>query len=337
MENIEDVLLKLSKYSAVGTLTDAADYAAELLSEFCECSRKGLSVIGTMKGNCDYTVLLDAHIDEVAMIVTDVADNGFLTVEKCGGIDLRTLPSRPVTVHGKEKVTAVFCSTPPHLNAAEQEFKSISEIKLDSMLGAKAKDVIAVGDYVTYATSPVELRNGRISGKSLDNRAGVACLLELARRLKDKRLPFNVTFVLSDSEELGLRGAKTAAFSVNPEESVVVDVSFGDGPDISPSECGKLGDGTMIGISPSLDSAIYKKLIETAKDNGIKYQTEIMGGATSTNADVVSVTRCGVRTGLLSIPLRNMHTETEIVDIKDLYSLVDILENYILSGGVKNV
>ncbi len=334
---IKENLKLLSAAVSVGNITEAANTAENILSTFCECERKGkLTVIGRLKGKADYTLMLDAHIDEVAMIVTDIDSNGFLTVAKCGGIDLRTLPLRPVTVHGKEKITAVFCGIPPHLSEGEAQFKDIAELKLDTMLGEKAKDFISVGDYVTYSQKPLFLTEKRITGKSLDDRAGVACILELAERLSKKELPFNVTFVLSDSEELGLRGAKTASYAINPDEAVAIDVSFGDGPDISPLECGKLSGGAMIGISPVLDSKISKKLISTAEENNIKYQTEVMGSSTSTNSDVISVNREGVRTGLVSIPLRNMHTEVEIVDIDDLLSVCDILEKYILSGGVMN-
>jgi len=336
LNRIKENLNILSAAVCAGNINEAADIAEKMLSSFCRCERNGKTVIGTLKGKSDYTLMLDAHIDEVAMIVTDIDSNGFLTVAKCGGIDLRTLPLRPVTVHGKEKITAVFCGIPPHLSDKEPEFKDISELKLDSMLGEKAKDFISIGDYVTYSAKPFFLTEKRVTGKSLDDRAGVACILELAERLSGKELPFNIAFVLSDSEELGLRGAKTASYTVNPDEAIAIDVSFGDGPDIPPSECGKLSGGGMIGISPVLDSKISKKLIATAENNGIKYQTEVMGGSTSTNSDVISVNREGVRTGLISIPLRNMHTEVEIVDIDDLLSVCDILENYILSGGVMN-
>lgn len=335
--NVRDTLFTLSELCALGSVNEASQKAYGILSQYAECERTdNLTVIARLNGKSDYTIMLDAHIDEVGFIVTDVDDDGFLTVEKCGGTDLRSLPARPVTVHGKQKITAVFCSTPPHLLKGEKEYKDISKIKLDTMLGQKAKSVISIGDYVTYAESPTELLGGRVSGKSLDDRAGVVCLLEVAKRLSGKELPVNVVFVLSDSEELGLRGAKTAAFRVNPDEAIAVDVSFGDGPDISPDDCGKLGDGAMIGISPVLDKQVSSKLITTAKQSNIKYQTEVMGGNTSTNADVISVTQRGVRTGLVSIPLRNMHTAVEVVDIADLTSVCDILEEYILSGGVKN-
>ena len=280
--------------------------------------------------------MLDAHIDQIAMIVTDIDDNGFLTVAKSGGIDIRALPSRRVTVHGKEKVAAVFCATPPHLSSGEKEYTDIADIKLDTALGAKAKEIISIGDYVTFSADPCELLGTRVSGRSFDDRAAVACLIEVAKRLKDKKLPLNVAFVLSDGEELGMRGIRPAAFKVDPNEAIAIDVSFGDGIGISEDECGKLGEGGMIGISPALDRKISQKLIKTAKDNNIPYQTEVMGERTGTNADMIAVSRQGVRTCTLSIPLRNMHTEVETLDIKDLDSVCELLCAYILSGGAMN-
>lgn len=333
---IKDLLFTLSDLDAVGCVTDASDKAYEILSKYAKTERmSNLTVIGFLEGKADYTIMLDAHIDQIAFIVTDIDDNGFLTVSNSGGIDIRMLPSREVTVHGKEKISAVFCSTPPHLSSGEVEYSDISNIKLDSLLGKKAKEIISVGDYVTFCGKPFEMGN-LLCGRSFDDRAAVACILELAKRLSGKELPQNVAFVLSDGEELGLRGIRTASFKVNPSEAIAVDVSFGDGPDISAEDCGKLGHGGMIGISPSLDKRVSQKLIDIAKENDIPYQLEVMGSSTGTNADMISVTREGVKTATLSIPLRNMHTEVETLDIKDLYSVCDLLERYILSGGVGN-
>lgn len=335
--NIKERLLALSSADAAGTISDASDLAYKMLNEYCDCEKTDtLSVIGYLKGDGDYTLMLDAHIDQIAFVVTNIDDNGFLTVSNSGGIDLRMLPSRRVTVHGKEKITAVFCSTPPHLSSGEKEYSDISDIKLDTTLGSKAKDIISVGDYVTFATEPCELLNNRVCGNSFDDRAGVTCLIEVAKRLKDNKLPFNIAFVLSDGEELGLRGIRPATFKVNPDEAIAIDVSFGDGIGISEEESGILGKGAMIGFSPCLDSKISKKLTNIAKEKGIPYQTEVMGRSTGTNADMISVNREGVRTCTLSIPLRNMHTDCEILDIKDLETTVELLCEYILSGGVKN-
>ncbi len=334
--DIKEVLFNLSNACGIGNICDAANLAAEYLSEFCDVTVTEKTVIGKIDNGKPYTIMLDAHIDEVGMVVTDVDDNGFLTVAKCGGIDLRHLSAKSVVIHGKKDVNGVFISTPPHLKGDDEIPDSISDIKIDSLLGKDAKNVINTGDFVTYATKCFSLGRDSVCGKSLDNRAGVACLIETARRVYGKDLPCNVVFLLSDAEELGLRGARTAAFKINANEAVVIDVSFGDGPDISPTQCGTMGSGAMIGVSPVLDRNITDKLNIIADENAIPYQSEIMGGTTSTNADVISVTRDGIKTGLISIPLRNMHTDTEAVNIRDVVSVCDILEKYILSGGIEN-
>lgn len=337
MIELKKRLFALSSADGIGNIREASDLAYKMLSDHCECEKTdNLTVIGFLKGESDYTLMLDAHIDQIGMVVTNIDENGFLTVKNAGGIDIRCLPSRRVTVHGKEKITAVFCSTPPHLADSDTVFKDIEEIKLDTTLGKKAKDIVSVGDYVTFSNTPKELIGKRVSGRSLDNRSAVACLITVAEKLKEKKLPINVAFVLSDSEELGLRGIRTASFKIDPQEAIAVDVSFGDGPSIGSEECSPLGSGAMIGISPTLDTAISNRLIDICESKEIKYTTEVMGGKTGTNADMISVNKEGVRTGTLSIPLRNMHTDTEVVDLADLQSVCDALCEYVLSGGVKN-
>lgn len=334
--DIKNLLFELSAAVSAGPLHTASDLSFKALSEYAECEQKGLTVIGRMKGNSEYTLMLDAHIDEIAFTVTNIDSEGFLTLAKCGGFDLRGLPACAVTVHGKREIPAYFCSTPPHLSSGDMEFDDIAKLKVDTLLGEQARELISVGDMVTYRISPAELANGRVTGKSFDDRAAVVCLIELARRLKGKELPINVVFTFSDQEELGCRGSRTATYTVEPNEAIALDVSFGDGPDISADDCGKLSGGAMIGLSPILDSAIGKKLHDIAEQNGIPHQTEVMGRSTGTNSDVISVSRGGVKTGLVSIPLRNMHTAVEVIDIKDIVSVCDILEKYVLSGGVMN-
>lgn len=335
MKALKETLFALIGADAAGPVPDAADLAEKELSRFVKTQRKnGLTVMGTLPGEADYTVMIDAHIDQIAMIVTDVDEEGFLTVATAGGIDLRALPSRPVTVHGREKIPAVFCSTPPHLASKEKQYEKAEEIKLDTGLGQKAKETVSVGDIVTFSAKPICLSGNRVSGRSLDDRAGVACLLSLAERLSAKKLPVSVCFVLSDGEEIGLRGIRPAAFTVAPDEAIAVDVTFGDGPGISEEDCGKLGEGPMIGVSPSLDAGLSEKLIQTAKTARIPYQVEVMGRSTGTNADMIGVSGKGVKTCTLSVPLRNMHTDTEVIDMEDLENTVRLLEEYILAGGL---
>ncbi len=338
MINLKESLFALSDADGIGNVREASNLAYEMLSEFCECEKTdSLTVIGFLKGESDYTLMLDAHIDQIGMVVTNVDDKGFLTVKNVGGVDIRSLPSRRMTVHGEEKITAVFSSIPPHLAKSEMSYDDISNIKLDTALGSKAKEKISAGDYVTFTNNPKELLGDKVCGRSFDDRCAVACLINVAQMLKGKELPFNVAFVLSDGEELGLRGIRTASFKIDPQEAIAVDVSFGDGIGIGGEECSPLGSGAMIGIAPTLDSEISKKLISICEDKNIPHTAEVMGGKTGTNADMISVNKEGVRTGVLSIPLRNMHTDTEVVDLKDLQSVCDLLCEYILSGGVKDV
>ncbi len=336
ISKLKERLFALCNKDGIGNIREASDLAFNMLSQFCECEKTdNLTVIGFMKGEDDYTLMLDAHIDQVGFVVTNVDDNGFLTVKNVGGIDIRSLPSRRVTVHGKEKNTAVFCAIPPHLAKVDKSFEDIANIKLDTALGEKAKDIISVGDYVTFENEPMELLNNRVCGYSFDDRTAVACLITVAEMLSGKKLPYNVAFVLSDGEELGLRGIRTASFRINPDEAIAVDVSFGDGIGISGDECSPLGSGAMIGVAPTLDSEISKKLINICNDKNIPYTAEVMGGKTGTNADMISVNKEGVRTCTVSIPLRNMHTDSEIADLKDLESVCELLCEYVLSGGVK--
>ena len=189
------------------------------------------------------------------------------------------------------------------------------------------------GDYVCFRQNPAELTGERVTAKALDDRACVACLVEIARRLKEKALPFSVAFLCSDQEELGGRGAAVSAFRLNPDSAVVLDVSFGDGPGIDPYECGKLGGGVMIGKSPLLDRRLSDKMVRLAAEKEIPYQIEVMGGRTGTNGDRIAEVRDGVPTALLSVPLRNMHTDCEVVDLTDLASVCDLCTQYILAGG----
>ncbi len=335
--NFKDLLFKLSGLDAVGNITAASDFAFGILSKYTAAEKMdNLTVIGFLDGKSDYTLMLDAHIDQIAMVITDIDDNGFLTVSNAGGIDIRNLPSREVLVHGKENITAVFCATPPHLAKGEETFDSISDIKLDTSLGKKAKELISVGDYVTFTGKCGELQNNLVFGRSFDDRAAVACLLMLAERLHGKKLPINVAFVLSDSEELGMCGIRTAAFRVNPDEAIALDVSFGDGIGISSEECGTLSKGGMIGVSPALSKEISNKLTKIAKESEIPYQLEVMGARTGTNADMISINREGVKTCTLSIPLRNMHSDTEILALDDLENVCELIYRYIMAGGVLN-
>lgn len=333
---LKEVVFNLSNAAALGSVNTASMFAQEIITEYTTPKKlSGLGFYALLSGESNYTVMVEAHIDEVGMVVTNISDDGFLTVSSCGGIDARNLPACEVVVHSQNEVKGVFVSTPPHLEKGEKQCADISQIKIDTGLGEKVKDIVKAGDFVTFNTKCQSLLGTKLVGKSLDDRLGCAVLLELAKRLSGKKLPVNVLFVFNDAEELGLRGAKTSAFKLNFNEAVCIDATFGNAPNISADKTFKLGNGVLIGVSPFLNKTATKKLQKVAEENGVKYGIEVMPSATGTNADVISVNKEGVPTALLSIPVRNMHTACELADLTDIEQTVLLLENYILAGGIK--
>lgn len=336
MMELKKLLEELSAATGIGHINSARDILGRVVSPFAETESCFGGLIARIDSGKEKTVLFDAHLDEVGFIVTDIADNGFVTASACGGIDLRQLPTREVVIHGKTDIAGVFMSTPPHLSKDEEKLSDLSKIKIDTALGEKAKALISVGDFITYKPSFISLCGEKVSGKALDDRAGCAVLVALAERLHGKELPVNVVLLFSNSEELGLRGARTAVFGIDAHEAIVVDVSFGNAPDVPASKSGVLGSGPMIGISPILSRSVTRTLESVAQSNGIAFQREVMGSVTGTNADVISISRSGINCGLVSIPLRNMHTDCEIVDINDINATVELLSEYVLKGGSAN-
>ena len=278
-------------------------------------------------------MLLDAHIDQIGMIVTSVDEQGFLHVANCGGVDRRTLLACEVTVHGTSRLKGVFCCQPPHLLTKDDYKKvlSLTELAIDiGYNGEQAKEKVAVGDIVTLDRKPTVLQNNMICGKSLDNRAGAAALLRAIELIKDKNSDIGLTAVFSVQEEVGLRGAGPAAFGISPTKAIIVDVSFAYTPDSPREKCGDIEKGAMIGIAPALSRTMYKELCKIAEQKNIPYQTEVMAEKSGTNADAIGISKEGVEVGLLSIPLKYMHTSVEIISLQDVEHTAMLIAEYIL-------
>ena len=323
--DLNKLITELSAASGIGHISEVKEVAKNYLSKFSKITDTENYLLAEI-GKGEAALMLEAHSDEVGMIVTDVSDDGFLTVTNVGSIDTRFLPSMPVKIFGKEIVKGVFTSVPPHLKK-DNAVPSFDLCKIDT--GRKdIKDIVSLGDYVLFDYCPTNLLNGKITSKALDNRTGMAAVIAAGEKISQINLPFKVCLLFPSGEELGLRGARVGAFESDAKKCIVVDVSFGDCPDVSPAKTRKLGSGAMIGISPILDRGIYKKLEAVAKQKDIPYTLEIMGGATSTDADVISITKSGVPTGLISIPLRNMHTPCEVVSVSDVEAVANLLVEY---------
>lgn len=297
----------------------AASLALTMLQKYdAKAYIKNGNVIGSI-GSGKTHVLLDAHIDQVGLITTFITDDGFIKVAGSGGIDRRLLLAQRVTIHGKEDLAGVIISVPPHLAGDGKKLPEMSDIYIDTGLNKAAlAEIVSLGDRITFVSTTQELLGTRLTGHAMDDRSGVAAILYALDKLSEERLDCTVTALFSTGEEVGERGAKIAAFDLEPDIAIAVDVSFAMTPDEKEEECGKLGDGVMIGIAPTLDRALSDKLIELAKDKKIPYQVEIMNGTTGTNADQFAISGSGACACTLSIPLKYMHTPVEIIDTEDV-------------------
>lgn len=276
-------------------------------------------------------VLLDAHLDEIGMMVRYIDESGFLAISAAGGLDSRTLLSSLVDVHTKDHgvLTGIVCSTPPHLQKGERENPTVDAIYIDIGLPAEqAKEKVRLGDMITFRSHPTPLLGDRMRGKALDDRAGCVSLLKALEYL-DGDIPVGLTVVFSSMEEIGLKGATTSAYAVAPSHAIAVDVSFAQTPDTDKKETGQLGQGPMIAFAPILRHEISSRLVELAEEQNIPYQHEVLSRSTGTNADAIATARTGVRTGLLSIPQRYMHTPNEVVSVADVENTGRLLAAWI--------
>jgi len=334
------LLLEFSALTGVsGAENEAAEYGAGLLKQYGPVTVTPLgSVLCAARPAREGRphLLLDAHIDEIGMIVTYIEDTGFLRVAPCGGIDRRLLLASRVTVHtASGAVAGIICSTPPHLSAEEdKKNKKVEEIYIDiGYDGESAREKVHPGDRVTINAHSRQLLGGLVSGKAIDDRAGCVALLLALAELGDTELDCGLTVQFSTMEEVGGAGAKTAAYLIKPTHAIAVDVGFGMTPDSPKEKCGELKKGPMIGFAPILSREVSAELAELCRVGEIPWQPDVMGRSTSTNADSIAVVGGGVVTGLLSIPQKYMHTPIETVAVEDVENTGKLLAAYAKSLG----
>lgn len=340
-----DLLNSLRRLTtAVGVSGDereAAAVAKELLSAYTsDIATDALgSVIGRI-GTTGPKIMLEAHLDQIGLIVTAVDEkSGFVRFDRCGGTDRRVLAAERVTIHGEKDIPAVIISTPPHLLDKADENKALPFDKLSADTGLtpeEAAKYIHPGDRITVNPRFECLLNDRVCASFSDDRAGVLAVLRALDLLKDTDHGCRLIAVFASQEETGGSGAKTAAFGVDADEAVAVDVSFAKAPDTS-GIYADLGKGPMICFAPGLSKEMSNTLVSLAKENNIAYQVEVAGRSTGTDADDIAISRCGVKTALLSLPQRNMHTAAEIIDLKDIEATAQLMASYVrMKGGLCN-
>jgi endoglucanase len=332
--DIKDLCFSLSeKNGTSGDESGVCEYAKSLLSEYMETKIDALgNVIGTM-GEGGTHILLDAHIDQIGLVVRHIDDKGFLLVDKVGGPDLRVLTGAEVVVHGKKDLFGVISSVPPHLQKGDNKNDTVDLKTMAVDIGygkEKAMELVEVGDRITLKAQQFELIGDKIVSPALDDRCCIAVILRALELTKNKLDHIKLSVLFSSQEETSGSGAKTGSFSLMPDYAIALDVGFGDDPYTDKTQTIALGKGPSIGISPTLDREFTKELKELCKDKNIPYQHDVMGGRTGTNADSINNTGRGIKTALLSVPLRYMHTGCEVASVDDLENAAKVLAEYLL-------
>jgi endoglucanase len=277
------------------------------------------------------SLMLAGHMDEIALMVHQV-EKGFLRVAQIGGFDARVLLGQEVTVHARAELSGLVVSVPPHFTDAADREKPVPLDKLFIDVGlppAEVDGLVRVGDVVTLRPRWTLLASGYAACKSMDDRAAVAaivlCLEELSRRSHE----WDVYAVATVQEEVGLAGAETGGYGIAPTAAVAIDATFGAQPGLSAAETVKMDAGPSIGLGPNFHPKIFDSLVAAAKAVELPHQIEPVPGASGTDAWALQVSRSGVPCGLVSIPVRSMHSPVETVCLRDVERAARLLAEFI--------
>lgn len=275
-------------------------------------------------------LLLSAHMDAIGMMVAGFED-GFLRLTGVGGIDTRILPGQPVIVHARRPLYGVIAARPAALlpDDAAKNAPTWDHLLVDVGLPPRRlKQIAQIGDAVSFANEPLELGEGFISGHSLDNRASVAALTLALEALTAKRHAWDVWFAATVQEELGYAGGRTSAFALRPDLAVVVDVTYGKGAGSNGWQFFPLDGGPTLGIGPHIHPFLLRRLRALAEELEIPYAIEPMPEDSLTETNAIQLSRGGVATAVVSIPIRYMHTPVEVAALADIQRAARLLTEF---------
>ena len=265
-------------------------------------------------------LMLAVHMDEIGLVVTGI-EKGFLRITRVRGTDRRVLLGLEVIVHGQRDLPGVVATRPPHVLPGEKRKKTVPWDKLFVDVGLPAEEVerlVTLGDPISIRREMVELKNRRVAGKAMDNRACVAAVTLALEQLSGMSHAWDVFAVATVQEEVGLKGAITAAYGVAPDLAITLDATFGKHPGVPEPDAFSLGEGPAIGVGPNFHPGLVTRLKEVAETHEIPYQIEPIPGRSGTDAWAIQVTHEGVPTGLVSVPARYMHQPVETLAVQDV-------------------
>ena len=295
------------------------------------------NVIAAKNPDAAMRVMFAGHCDQIGMLISHYHDNGFLHAQTIGGWDPQQLIGQRMTVWTSNgPVAAVISRKPIHL-LTDEERKQV--VKLEDLwldIGAKnkdeAKELVRIGDPVTLNLGLQEMRNGLANAPAMDNKSGLWVVMEALRRASRRDLKVGVFAVSTVAEEIGLRGAQTSAFGVDPHIGIAVDVTHAtDCPTIDKRQQGdvSLGNGPVIVRGPNMNPIVVERLITLAQKAEIPHQLAASGKAQPNDSNALQINRTGVATGLVSIPNRYMHSAVEMVSLEDLDRAATLLAEFV--------
>ena len=280
------------------------------------------------EGKTSSKLMIMSHADEVFLMVKEITKEGFIKFKGLG-IDAKSLVGQEVIIHGKENVSGVVALK------YDCGYKGKNKVTMEDLYietgfcTEKLKSFVKIGDYVTLDKKMLELLNGNVSCKSIDNRASISAMYVCAQELKNVNPDLDVYFVCSCQEEVGHRGAKMASYEVKPDIAVAIDVTFDGGILGDGDRENKLGAGPVICIGPNIHTKLRNRIIQTADKYNIPYQVEVEPGNTGTDAWDIQTAEGGIPTLLISIPIKYMHTSVEMVNLKDIKNTGRLLARFI--------
>ncbi|HSW45938.1 MAG TPA: M42 family metallopeptidase [Phycisphaerae bacterium] len=279
-------------------------------------------------------IMLAGHYDQIGLMVQYITDDGFVTFATVGGFDLTVLPGSRVTIHTRNgPVEGVIGRKPIHLMKPEERTApkiDIADLWIDIGVRNKAEaaEMVSVSDPVTYRLGVQRLGKDCVTSPALDDKVGAYVVMEAMRLLADRKPRCALFAVATVQEEIGLRGARTSSFGLDPHVGIAVDVCHAsDNPGVEKKVHGEkgLGKGPVIERGANINPILCDLLIDTAKKKKIPYQLSASPGATGTDANPMQINRAGMATALVGLPNRYMHTSVEVCNLSDLDNAVRLI------------
>lgn len=287
-------------------------------------------------------ILVDTHFDEIGMIVTDILEGGFLRVTNIGGVDTRILSGSLVNIYGEGRViTGIVSSEHPSMMTFDnsKKLKHITELFVDTGIGKECLErFVSLGTPVGFYPDNIELMENKLVGKGFDNKACCAAALTAVAEAERNELAGDVYLLFSSFEETSFKGGVSpAVYSIDPDYAISADVNLGRTPDTKPKDTVKMGDGASITLSAVTDRRLTELTRQISDELGIKYQMCVSPVSTGTNAGPINIVKNGVPVVDIGVPLKNMHTGSEVLDLEDLKSMKKIIKAFICSERIAEV